>query len=111
MLSELTPISQFYYGEIGVFILTKFNVKSRNVNTNKLQLHHSSYPSLYKQENQIHQLQFFILHKLTKKHLQLTEYLVFFKGKALKYISLILFLDTNIDISTALVYKTNRLGE
>ncbi|BCC24502.1 hypothetical protein BCM0079_3095 [Bacillus cereus] len=110
MLSELTPISQFYYGEIGVFILTKFNVKSRNVNTNKLQLHHSSYPSLYKQENQIHQLQFFILHKLTKTF-TINRIFSIFKGKALKYISLILFLDTNIDISTALVYKTNRLGE
>lgn len=110
MLSELTPISQFYYGEIGVFILTKFNVKSRNVNTNKLQLHHSSYPSLYKQENQIHQLQICILHKLTKIF---TIYRIFsiFKREALKYISLILFLDTNINISTALVYKTNRLGE
>ncbi|ONG98162.1 hypothetical protein BKK45_15580 [Bacillus cereus] len=63
-----------------------------------------------KQENQIHQLQICILHKLTKTF---TIYRIFsiFKGEALKYISLILFLDTNINISTALVYKTNRLGE
>lgn len=90
--------------------MTKFNVKSRNTNTNKLQLNHLSYPSLYKQENQIHQLQIFILHKLTKTF---TIYRIFsiFGGKALKYSSLILFLDTNINISTALVYKTNRLGE
>ncbi|BCD24028.1 hypothetical protein BC30090_2925 [Bacillus cereus] len=90
-----------------------FNVKNifiRSENTNKLQLLHLPYPNLYKQENQTHQLQICILHKLTKIF---TIYRIFsiFKEKALKYISLILFLDTNIAISIAIVYKTNKLGE
>ncbi|KMP23634.1 hypothetical protein TU49_02125 [Bacillus cereus] len=90
-----------------------FNVKNifiRSENTNKLQLFHLPYPNLYKQENQTHQLQICILHKLTKIF---TIYRIFsiFKEKALKYISLILFLDTNIAISIAIVYKTNKLGE
>ena len=95
----------FYFG--------LFNVKNifiRSENTNKLQLLHLPYPNLYKQENQTHQLQICILHKLTKIF---TIYRIFsiFKEKALKYISLILFLDTNIAISIAIVYKTNKLGE
>ncbi|ONG67611.1 hypothetical protein BKK42_02450 [Bacillus cereus] len=90
-----------------------FNVKNifiRSENTNKLQLLHLPYPNLYKQENQTHQLQICILHKLTKIF---TIYRIFsvFKEKALKYISLILFLDTNIAISIVIVYKTNKLGE
>ena len=95
------------------FYLGLFNVKNifiRSENTNKLQLLHLPYPNLYKQENQTHQLQICILHKLTKIF---TIYRIFsiFKEKALKYISLILFLDTNIAISIAIVYKTNKLGE